>query len=254
MNEVKIVIRFLGIPIKLTYKIPDKVGDLSESQYLALVLFLGGKIKEYKVIARVYNMRVIVAWIISRFSFWVYNLIVALETLCDLTKPCDCFLIRRLPGTKLYCDNNRFKGISFMQFMFADTMYTEYLRSQDNTHLYSFIAAFYMEEGEAFNDVDIEKRLNYISNKKIDSITQEAILLNYMMMKKWLSGAYPYMFSSAEKDGSDSPRKQQKWLDIFDCFVGEQIPDTDYYKDMPCMDAFRIINRRLKDYYNEPKQ
>ena len=61
------------------------------------------------------------------------------------------------------------------------------------------------------------------------------------------------MFSSNEENGSSSSKRQQKWLDIFDAFVGEQIPDTEFYKNMPCMDAFRIINRRMKDYLNEPK-
>ena len=74
-----------------------------------------------------------------------------------------------------------------------------------------------------------------------------------MMLKKWLSTAYPYMFSSNEDKGTTNPKSQQKWLDIFDAFVGEQIPETDYYKKMPCMDAFRIINRRLKNYLNDTK-
>lgn len=253
MNEVKLIFRFLGISIKQTYKIPDKISDLSSKQYMALVKFLHGGIKEYKVISHIYNIPSILAWIIARSPFWIYNLIISIEILGDLRKSCDHFLINRLPGTKLYCENHRFKGITFMQFMFADTMYTEYLKNQNNTHLYSFIAALYLKQGEVFNDVEIDKRLNYISNKKIDNITLEAILLNYMMMKKWLSETYSYMFSSIEKDGSDSPKQQQRWLDIFDSFVGEQIPDTNYFKDMPCMDAFRIINRRLKDYYNGPK-
>lgn len=254
MNEVKMIFRFWGISVKRTYKIPGKIGDLSEKQYLALVQFLNGEIKEYKVIAHMYNIPVIPARIISRFSFWVYSLIVAIETLGDLTKPCDHFLIKRIPGTKLKCENNLFKGVSFMQFMFADTMYSKYLQSQDSNHLHSFIATFYIKEGEQFNDIDMIKRLDYISKCKVKSPILEAVLLNFMMMKKWLANVYPYMFSSADQDvSSTTPAQKQKWLDIFDSFVNEDIANTDYYKNMDCMDAFRIINRRIRDYKNETR-
>lgn len=140
-----------------------------------------------------------------------------------------------------------------MQFMFADTMYSLYLKTQNKLHLYSFVAAFFLKTDEQFSTLDIEKRIEYLTAQRVDTIVFEAVLLNYMMMKKWLTEVYPFMFSSVEKNGVSSHSHQQNWLDIFDAFVAEQIPDTEYYKKMPCMDAFRIINRRMKDYLNGPK-
>lgn len=250
MNNVEIIIRVLGISIKRAYNIPASIGDLTEKQYLTITRYLNGNVKEYRFIALIYNIPRLLAWVISRFSFWRYQLIVALENLCDLSKSCDHFLIRTIPGTKLHCDNFRFKGFSFMQFMYIDTMYSKFLLMQNDNYLYSFIAALYLKEDESFNEIDIESRVDYLAKKKISRSLLEAILLNYMMMKKWLSMVYPYMFSS-DKDGYDAPKQQQKWLDIFDAFVGDNLPDTEYYKDMDCMDAFRIINRRIKEYQHE---
>lgn len=253
MKEIKFVIRFLGIPIKIVRKIPGTMADLTEKQYLALVRYMNGQIQERQLIAIMYNLSAFLSWVISLKKFWTYKLIESLETSCDFSQPADRFFISKLSKTDLFCNSKKFKGISFMQFMFLDTMYTQYLKTQNEQHLYSFIAALYLKTDEAFTDLNIEARTAYLEDKKIDNIAYEAILLNYMMQKKWLSLAYPFMFASNEDNGSSTPKRQQKWLDIFDAFVGEQIPDTDFYKNMPCMDAFRIINRRMKDYLNGPK-
>lgn len=253
MKDIKFIIRFLGIPVKTVREIPDTMTDLSEKQYLSLVKYMNGQIKEYRLIAIMYSLSRIFAWIINFKKFWKYKLIESMETFSNLASPADRFFILRLPGTKLFCESRQFKGVSFMQFMFADTMYTQYLKTQSEIHLMSFIATFYLAKDEDFTHLEIDKRISYLLKKKISPAVYEAVMLNYMMLKKWLSNAYPFMFSSTEENGSSSPTHQQNWLDIFDAFVGEQIPDTEYFKQMPCMDAFRIINRRLKDYKNGPK-
>lgn len=253
MKDIKFIIRFLGVPVKIARKIPATMADLTEKQYLSLVRYMNGQIRERRLIAIMYNLSVFLSFVISLKKFWTYKLIENMETFSDFSKPADRFFIARLPGTDLFCDSRKFKGISFMQFMFADTMYTQYLKTDNEHYMYSFIAALYLKADETFTDLNIEQRTAYLKKKKIDNVIYEAIFLNYMMQKKWLSGAYSYMFSSNEDNGSSSPKRQQKWLDIFDAFVGEQIPDTEFYKNMPCMDAFRIINRRMKDYLNGPK-
>ena len=253
MKDVKFVIRFVGIPVKFIRKIPVTMADLTEKQYLSLVKYMNGQIREYRLITVMYNLPFFLLFTISRKKFWTYKLIESMEAFSDFSKPADRFFITRLPGTELSCDSRKFKGISFMQFMFADTMYTQYLKTNNEQYLYSFIAAFYLQPGENFATLDLELRTVYLEKKGINNVIYEAVFLNYMMLKKWLSVAYPYMFASNEDNGSSSPKRQQKWLDIFDAFVGEQIPDTEYYKNMPCMDAFRIINRRMKDYLNGPK-
>lgn len=41
--------------------------------------------------------------------------------------------------------------------------------------------------------------------------------------------------------------KAVDWLEIFDGFVGDHVPDMAAYQRMEVMDAFRIINKRIKD-------
>ena len=136
-----------------------------------------------------------------------------------------------------------------MRFMYIDTQYTMYMQRLNSEYLYKFIGGLFIGRKEKFEDVEMSKRVIYVQNH-VDSIFTEAVLINYLMIKKWLSIVYPHMFpdSETEESGVTSKKQQQNWINIFDALVGENIPDTPYYKNMPCMDAFRIINNRIKDY------
>lgn len=248
MSEVRFELRLWGIPLRITRELPASIGELTPRQFVALTRYIGGGIRESRLISILYGIPFPAAWLVARRAYWSYKLIEAIGPLSDLSRPVDRFLVTRLPGTPFRCDCRRFKGISLMRFMFADTMYARYLRERDSRSLHAFIAAFFLKEGEDFQELDVEKRGDEIARAGIDETIMEAVLLNYMLLKKWLSIAYPYMFAS-DGDRGDTPRSaRQGWIDIFDAFVGERIPDTNYYKDMPCMDAFRIINRRMKEY------
>ena len=69
--------------------------------------------------------------------------------------------------------------------------------------------------------------------------------------------SYPYLFPPSdddedEDDGeADKHKKQPKsrptdWLAIFDAFMGDDVAFIERYKRMGALDAFRLMNRRIK--------
>lgn len=75
--------------------------------------------------------------------------------------------------------------------------------------------------------------------------------MNWVLVKEWLSSAYPALFpdnkTSTNSRGDKIRNKPVDWLALFDAFVGDNIADMDAYKDLPALDAFRIMNRRIAD-------
>lgn len=244
---IEIELKISGRSIKRN--VPEKVTELSSRQYAALVKYQHGLITEQELLSGLLLLGE--KHVKSIGDFHRYKLIELLVPVSDLSQAADRFIIERIPETDLIAPAARLKGISFMQFMFADTRYDQYLEGKQEDLLAQFVSSLYLVDGEVFTEIDMTERTGYITDY-LDTITAQAIVLNYMMIKKWLSASYSYMFSSAEGSGSGGARRQ-KWLDIFDAFVGENIPDTPYYQSMPCMDAFRIINKRMKEYYHAKK-
>ncbi len=111
------------------------------------------------------------------------------------------FIIRRLelrclslskPGFILFAPEGKLKGITFGQFIFADTYFADYQQSNDQTDLNKFIASLYLKKDEPFDEKIIQSRHSQID--KIDQNTREAIVLNYQLIHEWLALAYPLIF------------------------------------------------------------
>ncbi|KAA6324913.1 hypothetical protein EZS27_025814 [termite gut metagenome] len=102
----------------------------------------------------------------------------------------------------------------------------------------------------------MEKRLFLI--RTLDKEIKFALFLNFILIKRWLGTAYPHLFPQAEEEKESGIKKNKKgkqekplkatdWLEIFDPFVGDNIPQMEKYQVMPVMDAFRILNRKIRD-------
>jgi len=248
MKTINTGIKILGIQFGIKRMLPEDLKELNQKQYIAIIRYMTGQITEKRLIATVLNIPYLIAYLLYN-SYSQYKLIEAIEQVVNIKMSCDRFLINKIEKTNLVCHSDQLKGISFMRFMYIDTHYTMYIQPMNSDSLYKFIAALFIGRKEKFEDIEMKKRVIYVQ-KHVDSIFTEAVLINYLMIKKWLSIVYPYMFPDSETNdsGVTSTKQQQNWINIFDALVGENIPDTPFYKNMPCMDAFRIINNRIKDY------
>lgn len=73
-----------------------------------------------------------------------------------------------------------------------------------------------------------------------------------MLIRSWLCKSFPHLFpepEDADERPSNSPRqpKPVNWLSVFDTFVGDNVAQMEHYKAMAATDAFRVMNRRIRE-------
>ncbi len=180
---------------------------------------------------------------------------------------------RSKPGLILFAPEGKLKGITFGQFIFADTYFANYQHSNDQTDLNKFIASLYLKKDESFDEKVIQSRHSHID--KIDQNTREAIVLNYQLIHEWLALAYPLIFQkqtemltstssvSAEQlpeheavEGSSHQRDPNQWIKVFQNFVGDDILHDEVWAAKPVNTIFAYMTRKYKErpHLNPPRR
>ena len=241
----------------LTRNVPEKWSELSPRQFLT--------------VASLYRQRTVDKRFFRRFlslpgraldmpDYLLYKLSELCEFVNDIRKPFDRFYLHRI-SNGLYAPGARLKGMSFEQFMHADTWFAKYLQTGEDEHLNLLVASLYMRKHETFvlppqrnfhffrkrkRLLNIEERVKDIA--RLDADTRYAVFLNFVMIRTWLSKAFPFLFPVSDEDKKMKGNgKSTAWLDIFDAFVGDDIPDIDSYRALPAATAFRILNKRIRN-------
>jgi len=160
-------------------------------------------------------------------------------------------------GPLLHAPEPKLKGVTFGQFIFADTYFSNYLESNDENDLNKFIAALYLRIDEKFDESLIQKRHSAVG--KIDRTTREAIVINYQLIHEWLSLAYPLIFQRRNEiqaeshpeliSGSDkkTTRDSSVWIKVFQNFVGDDILHDDVWASKPVNTIFAYMTRKYKE-------
>jgi hypothetical protein len=242
MKTVEICVH--GLRIKR--QCPETFTEVNGRQFLAFAEHLAGITSIDGLFSQFFEIPQWLLRHVGRYSLFVLEQ--RIEFLCSMSSPIDRFLIVSIPHTSLIAPAARLAGISFMQFMYADKLHADYLITKNEDTLCRFVASLYRRRKVAFKDVDMAQNIRTVKRHSSPALLF-AVSVNYILIKNYLSQVYPFMFPSSAGGGTQvSTSKRPNWMDVFDAFVGDNIPATEYYRDMPCMDAFRIINRRIKDY------
>jgi hypothetical protein len=169
-------------------------------------------------------------------------------------KPYNEFIIENVPfnNTILVRPKPKLKGVTFGQFIYMDTHFIDYQQSSDAEDMNQFIAATYLPEKEKFHERFIEDNQEEIEN--IDLLTREAIVINYHLIRDWLSDAYPLVFQKkseeekkeTEKDEQPKKRNTHNWINVFDGLVGDDIVNEDNYSNLPLHSVLRNLSKRIK--------
>ena len=235
--------------------VPQSWSELSSDQFLQVIRYILGLSSEAKLFASVLGIRM---RLIKRIdTFLLYKLGELLSFLHDDHISLDHFIIPTIKSDRqtLYSPSVRLSDVSLQQFMSADTFFSFFVLTKRDEFLDKLVASLYLAKGETFvirnnksHLVDIDHKCFAI--KKIPYAIRYAVFINWSFIKTWLGRLYPYMFppgdSDTDKDKHSKPQAPD-WLTLFDNFVGDNIPDMQAYQAMPCMDAFRIINRKIKE-------
>lgn len=231
--------------------VPSTYSEMSATQFLAAVRVTQGLIDQAEFIKTYFGLHDMIFAKLDGYQ--LYKITELVEQIDSSKASHDDFYIQRLPGD-FFAPNAKLNGMSFQQFMVIDTYFGWHIYTDKPAYLDLMIAAMYLRTGESFFPeagetlADVEAHAKRMAD--LDRGTKMAIMLNWTLIKGWLSHAYGDLFPMGEPDSSKKNTKKQRptnWLDVFDAFVGDNIPHMDSYKAMPCMDAFRILNKKIKE-------
>ena len=261
---------------------PEQWEELTARQFLAAVRLWSGTITQNDFLRQVFGFSRRELSRMDDYQRWV--LLHATDWMQNLRRPHSSFFLERIPGSSLQAPGTRLKGCSLQQFMTVDTFFSQYTTAMstlqvkpgevkstqgvhENARKYMdlFIAALYKRPGETYSVEEHritvgqgEPRLvslddHLVAVSKMFPEQKQAVVLNYVFIRSWLSKSFPHLFPEPEEDDhprpSNSPRqpKPVNWLAVFDTFVGDNVALMEHYKAMAATDAFRVMNRRIRE-------
>ena len=250
---------------------PSNWWEMDERQFMAVVRSILGKVSEEEYYADLFG---IPQRLVGHLDQWhIYVLRKQVRWLDNGKAETSRFFIRQVCG--LLAPEDALGGVTLQQFMTADTFFSQFVGTiteekpmGSTTALARFVASLYMRRNEAYfvdrmplrrtiidlpvrqeRVVDLEGNAAAIAEEG-DPDVLWAVYLNWVMIRNWLARAYPLLFPEADSDEKgDATQKRVKnaWLNIFDSFVGDDVAHLDNYRRMACTDAFRLMNRRIKE-------
>lgn len=246
MRELRLKYKSKEIRLKL----PSAWHELTPSQFIVTAGLYAGGMGNDEFIRQFYGLSDKLVRCLEEYQ--KYKLIEMIEFIQDARIPHSEFFLSSLPGTELLAPGPRLEGMCLQQFMMVDTFFSKYIETEKISFLDTMISYLYMTKEERFilhdkeNDailIDVDRHQSIV--RALDFNVKYAVFLNFILIKKWLSRAYIHLFP--ESEGESTKIQSVKWLDVFDSFVGDNIPYMDKYQAMSCTDAFRIMNRKIKE-------
>ena len=246
MRQVEFRYKKWGVKRVIKRTIPTNYAEMTPAQFLATVRLTKGGIDEREFFLQFFDLT---DKLLAKLdTFLLYRLTETLGFLKQIKGACTGFYCEELNG-KLLAPQEKLRGMSFQQFMTVDTFFSWFLVTEKEQYLDRFIASLYLKSDEAFTDLDLDERLPAVNQIHMD--LKYSIVVNWVLIKSWLSSAYPFLFPEGEaSDNSQGDKVKSKpvdWLAIFDAWVGDNVPSIDAYRTLPCMDAIRLLNRKIKE-------
>lgn len=251
MKQVSIVYPAIFRINSLKVAVPEKWEELSPAQYLAVTRYFLGDMAELDFFRSLIPIPKRI--LLKMDDFHVHKLADLLDFLnAESDLRLDHFILPLIKCHRetLYAPSKRLSDVSLQQFMSIDTYYGYYAITQKEQFLVQMVAAAYLPKGQSFiGEHVVDMPANILQVTHLPTYYLYAVFQNWTFIKSWLGKVYPYLFPPGHSTDQDDKRKPQPpdWLTLFDTFVGEHVADMPAYQAMPCMDAFRIINRKIKE-------
>lgn len=244
MKRIAITYPFLWWQRKVAGHFAEKWEELTPVQLVAVCRMLADKTSEEEFLSTLSGIR---KRIVKRLSpFQRFKLAELIGFIGD-PKPYHQFIVPYVKEgwLKLHAPEPKLKGVTFGQFIFADTYFAMWQEKQDPVLLNKFVASWYLPKNRPFSESHVDGIHKYFY--RVDDATKEAIAMNYQLIREWLAKAYPLVF--VQKTEKESKKKQPKgngWIDVFDSIVGDDIVNQDRYADLPVHNVFRLLTKRIK--------
>jgi len=231
--------------------VPQNWGEVNARQLKSVIELYSDKATDLSFLKEMTGLRLRILQKMTAYER--FKLMEILEFVGSL-KPYHQFIIRKIypsiVSPALYAPEGRLKGVSFGQFIFCDTYFSNYQESKNPDDLNKFIASLYLQKNEKFNEKIIGQRFRLIAS--VDKNTLQAIFLNYQLMHEWLTEAYPLIFHKIEQldtttDVAPARRNPNNWVKVFQNFVGDDILHDHEWAEKPVNTIFSYMTRKYKE-------
>ena len=237
---------------------PSRWWEMDESHFISIVRAVHGQISGDEYFASMFGLPVRLVKYLDPWHRYVLES--QLKWMASGESITSRFFVRRIAG--LHAPEESLSGVSLQQFMTVDTFFVHYSEtvSEENPEgdlerLCKMVASLYLrpnetyfieKKGDRLVDIDDNSKLLY---RRADRALLYGVFMNWIMIRNWLSKAYPLLFPKAEegKAPPDKGHRKNGWLDTFDAFMGDDIAHLDTYRKMAATDAFRIMNKRIRE-------
>lgn len=233
---------------RITRHLPETWEEMTARQFVASVAFAKDMIEPLVFFKRFLDLTD--KQLANLGTYELYTIGTLLGLLKNIP-PMKSFIIDSLTidGRRFIAPGKALAGMTFMQFMTVDTYYNWYAANNDKDMLDMLCASLYLEQGIAFADTDMNQVLNVWH--ECDADTKEAIAVEWLFIKKWLSNRFKFVFpeptDKQAKQSHDKVALGNMWLDVYDSLVDDDLTRLESYKVLPAVDVLRIVNRRIKD-------
>lgn len=234
--EVKFGRKRLGVDV------PESWQEMSGEQFVAVCSLADKKCSDAEFYSRFFGFPEDMLKEMDLYYFYVLNSLLGFTL---KTQALSVFIIGKIG--EWVSPNPMLSGMSFEQFMMIDTFFTWYLQLDDRKFLDRMCAVMYVRDDEEFADIDIEARTEEWS--KVGGDVKQALLVNWSLIKRWLSKAYKHLFPEGDGDTvkRGSRRISNTWLEIFDALVADDLTRIEKYKRIDAMDVIRYVNNKIKN-------
>lgn len=233
--------RWFRFPRKLGCQHPDSWSELTAGQLIAAVRVMQETITDDELIASMLNIK---KRLVKRLSAYQKFCIIDLLGFLEIHDHYHEFILPAIG--KFNRPQPRLKDETFGTFIFAETYFEKYAATGDKAYLAKFISCYYRIG--AFREADIKPNSAIIV--KLPADEQEAIFLNYYMIRQWFVEQYPNVFEPA---ADQTKKEKSSWIDVYDAIVGDDIVKETEYANLPISTVLRYLDKRIKTNRNEGK-
>jgi len=218
---------------------PDEWEELSPAQLIAAASVFRGTVSDESLLSVMLTFK---KRTVRRLSPYQKFRLISLLSFLDSYKPNQEFILSEIAGFSRPLP--RLKNETFGCFIFAETFFERYASTSDPEYLSRFIACFYRDC--PFREADIALRAARIARAPLER--QEAIFINYFLIREWYTKVYPLVF---DPSGDSSRKEKSTWLDVYDAVVGDDIVKQEEYASLPISSVLRYLNKRIKKARDE---
>lgn len=242
---------FLKFMKKVNGLFPSAVSELNPAQLIAIARLLNQSITDtdfLNIMTGIKKFR-----IKKLDDYYRYQLMLLFEPFTEVT-PYNIFIIPHIDAsrTRYYSPNLKLARMTFARFIYAESYFVSYQTEKNPADLYKFVASLYLPSGQKFDEALIPFAALAFSKVKPEIL--EAVVINYVLIKEWLSGVYPMVFQKEEESDENyelakkslkKPNNDSGWLKIFESVVGDDLVNHERYSELPLHNVLRWMSKKI---------